>query len=179
MSKSAAKVLKLLIVGEPFVGKTSLLTRYCEGNFTEQTSSTIGTDYKSKQFQTSDNRSIKLAIWVLLFVSLELWQSDGDFVCQDTAGQEKFRNITSSFYRGAHGTLLVFDVTDIKSFNKIEGAFNNSGIFHILTTITQSGILTSKNGLEPIRQSLSLEIRPTTLQREQYPEQKLRHWHQT
>ncbi|KAL7720112.1 GTP-binding protein YPTM2 [Entamoeba marina] len=90
---------KILIIGESAVGKTAILERYCENEFHEDLISTIGVDFKSR-IVTHENKKIKLQLW-------------------DTAGQERFRNITSSYYRGTHGCLVVYDVTDVNSFDKI------------------------------------------------------------
>jgi len=81
------------------VGKTSLLLRYIRDSYSPTFISTIGIDYKVKVIDVEEKR-IKLQIW-------------------DTAGQERFRTITKSYYRGSHGVLLVYDVTDRQSFESI------------------------------------------------------------
>lgn len=73
--------VKLLIVGDSGVGKTSLLMRYCEDQFHTDYLSTIGVDFKVKKIKVSEAN-----------VTLNIW---------DTAGQERFRNITKTFYKGA------------------------------------------------------------------------------
>ncbi|KAL7715294.1 hypothetical protein QTN25_007218 [Entamoeba marina] len=90
---------KILIIGESGVGKTAVLERYCDNTFTESLLSTVGVDFKAK-YLNIENKKIKVQLW-------------------DTAGQEKFRNITSSYYRGTHGCLVVYDVTDITTFDKV------------------------------------------------------------
>ncbi|BFU22644.1 Rab family GTPase [Entamoeba histolytica HM-1:IMSS-B] len=90
---------KILIIGESAVGKTAILERYCENEFHDELISTIGVDFKSRIINYQ-GKTVKLQLW-------------------DTAGQERFRNITSSYYRGTHGCLIVYDVTDITSFEKI------------------------------------------------------------
>jgi len=92
-------LLKILLVGESGVGKSCLLLRFAEGTYSQSFISTIGVDFKMKKVQLND-KLCKLQIW-------------------DTAGQERYRTIVASFYRGAHGILLVFDVTDINSFLKV------------------------------------------------------------
>ena len=87
------------MIGDSGVGKSSLTMRYTDNIFTDQYITTIGIDFKVKTI-TIDDKKIKLQIW-------------------DTAGQERFRTITSSYYRGAHGIIVVYDVTDRKSFNSI------------------------------------------------------------
>jgi len=91
--------LKILLVGESGVGKSCVLLRYADNTFSQSFISTIGVDFKMKKITLND-RSVKLQLW-------------------DTAGQERYRTIVASFYRGAHGILLVFDVTDINSFLKV------------------------------------------------------------
>jgi len=99
-SESQELKLKIGLVGESGVGKSCCLVRWVDDDFFEADDKyTIGVDYKIKSVKLSDGRSAKLQIY-------------------DTAGQERFRTVTASFYRGAHGILLVFDVTDLSSFEK-------------------------------------------------------------
>lgn len=83
--------LKILLLGDSGVGKTCLLTRFAHDSFDDRVASTIGVDFAVKRLIVYDKRC-KLTIW-------------------DTAGQEKFRTLTSTFYRGAKGIILVYDVT--------------------------------------------------------------------
>ena len=92
-------LFKLLIVGESGVGKTCLLLRFTDDSFTANHLTTIGIDFKIKIINI-DNKLIKLQIW-------------------DTAGEERFRTITKTYYKGAHGIILTYDVTDINSFKNI------------------------------------------------------------
>eukprot|EP01104_Vermistella_antarctica_P007149 TRINITY_DN178_c0_g1_i4.p1 TRINITY_DN178_c0_g1~~TRINITY_DN178_c0_g1_i4.p1 ORF type:complete len:203 (+),score=56.41 TRINITY_DN178_c0_g1_i4:76-684(+) len=92
-------LFKLLIIGDSGVGKSCLLLRFSDDIFTDSFISTIGVDFKIRTIEI-DGVKVKLQIW-------------------DTAGQERFRTITSSYYRGAHGIIVVYDVTDQKSFNNI------------------------------------------------------------
>jgi len=73
------------------------LLRFSEDSFTPSFITTIGIDFKIRTIEL-DGKRVKLQIW-------------------DTAGQERFRTITTAYYRGAMGILLVYDVTDEKSFN--------------------------------------------------------------
>lgn len=83
-------LIRLLIVGETGVGKTSLLVRFHENNFIYAQKATIGVDYKAKEIDI-DKETVKLQIW-------------------DTAGQERFRSMTAAFYSRAQGIAITFDV---------------------------------------------------------------------
>ena len=98
--------LKILILGDCTVGKTSLLLRYTDDNFTESHVSTIGVEYKVKTIEIN-GKSIKLQIW-------------------DTSGQERFRSITKNFFRSADGVLFVYDITSKESFTNIKEWLKNA-----------------------------------------------------
>ncbi|KAG0043668.1 GTP-binding protein, partial [Linnemannia elongata] len=87
------------------VGKSCLLLRFSDDSFTPSFITTIGIDFKIRTIEL-DGKRIKLQIW-------------------DTAGQERFRTITTVYYRGAMGILLVYDVTDERSFSNIRNWFSN------------------------------------------------------
>ncbi|KAJ1427842.1 rab-type small G protein, partial [Ochromonadaceae sp. CCMP2298] len=101
MSKKAPTDMqfKLLTIGDSEVGKTCLIQRFACDRFSANTINTIGVDFKLKNVKLGEDR-VKLQIW-------------------DTAGQERFRSISVSFFRGAHGILLVYDVTDKSSFRSV------------------------------------------------------------
>ncbi|KAD2392879.1 hypothetical protein E3N88_39856 [Mikania micrantha] len=93
-------LFKLLLIGDSGVGKSCLLLRFADDSYLDSYISTIGVDFKIRTVD-QDGKTIKLQIW-------------------DTAGQERFRTITSSYYRGAHGIIIVYDVTDMESFNNVK-----------------------------------------------------------
>jgi Ras-related protein Rab-1A len=92
-------LLKYLIIGNSGVGKSCLLLRYSENEYSDKHIITIGVDFKIKSL-TIDGQKVKTNIW-------------------DTAGQERFKNITVSYYKGASGVMLVYDITDKESFDKL------------------------------------------------------------
>lgn len=100
------------------MGKTCLLLRFVDDKYTESFVSTIGVDYKIKTITDDAGNTVKLQIWgVLLFSFLLFHFFFFVLLIQflfflDTAGQERFRTITSSYYHGAHGIIVVYDVTD-------------------------------------------------------------------
>ncbi|CAI5498783.1 unnamed protein product [Closterium sp. Naga37s-1] len=97
--------LKLLLIGDSAVGKSSLLLWFAEDSFSHTFISTIGVDFKTRTIDI-DGEQVKLSIW-------------------DTAGQERFRTITAAYYRGANGIVLVYDITSESSFNNIRGWIRN------------------------------------------------------
>ena len=99
-SKEAQINLKILILGDSSVGKTSLLLKYTDGYFPTVYVATIGVEYKLKKIKIN-NVDINLQIW-------------------DTAGQERFRSITQSFMKGADGILYVYDITQKKTFDDLK-----------------------------------------------------------
>ncbi len=91
---------KILLLGDTSVGKTCFLMRYTDNTFQEIHMSTIGLDYKLKNVQLDDGKMYKIQIW-------------------DTAGQDRFRSITKNYYKGAHGIVLIYDITDKKTFDNV------------------------------------------------------------
>jgi Ras-related protein Rab-1A len=92
-------LFKVLLIGDSSVGKTSVLLRYVDDTFNPEFQTTIGVDFKISTFQLN-GKVIKLQLW-------------------DTAGQDRFKNIVASYYRGAHGIMLTFDITNLTSFQNI------------------------------------------------------------
>lgn len=93
-------VFKVLLIGDSGVGKSSILMRFTDDKFEETVVSTIGVDSKPKTVEVDGSR-VKLNIW-------------------DTAGQERMGFLTSSYYRGAQGIIIVFDITSSDSYGSIQ-----------------------------------------------------------
>lgn len=104
---------KVIIIGDSGVGKTNLLTKFCDGVFKDSYVATIGVDFKLKTINVDDVK-VKLQIW-------------------DTAGQERFRNITQTYYKGAAGIILAYAINNKQSFKNI-----NSWIKQIESNTAQS-----------------------------------------
>ena len=102
-------LFKLLLIGDSGVGKSCLLLRFSDDTYNDSYISTIGVDFKIRTIELEGKR-IKLQIW-------------------DTAGQERFRTITSSYYRGAHGIIIVYDVTDTVSFDNVKQWLNEIQLY--------------------------------------------------
>ncbi|KAK4880878.1 hypothetical protein RN001_004197 [Aquatica leii] len=96
---------KLLVLGDSNVGKTCMVHRFCDERYYDTYISTIGIDFKQKIINL-DGVPVKLQIW-------------------DTAGQERFRTLTTAYYRGAMGILLMYDITNLESFNHLTYWFKN------------------------------------------------------
>ncbi|XP_053605748.1 ras-related protein Rab-18A [Plodia interpunctella] len=92
--------LKILVIGESGVGKSSIILAYTSGDYNPAYPATIGVDYKCKVMDVNGVK-VKLGIW-------------------DTAGQERYRTLTSSFYRDAHGAILVYDTSEPKTLAKLK-----------------------------------------------------------
>lgn len=104
-------LFKLLLVGDSNVGKTSLLLSFTTDSYKENVRNTVGVDLKVKIVKhPATGKTLKLTIW-------------------DTAGQERFRTLTSAYYRGAHGIILVYDVTNSESFTNIKHWLNEVDIY--------------------------------------------------
>ncbi|KAH7922413.1 ras-domain-containing protein [Leucogyrophana mollusca] len=98
--------VKLLLIGNASVGKSSLLLRFSDEQWIpeDEASATIGVDFRVHKMEVN-GRKVKLSIW-------------------DTAGQERFRTITSSYYRGAQGIILVYDVANRETFDALPKWFS-------------------------------------------------------
>jgi small GTP-binding protein len=93
------EIVKCIVIGDSGAGKSSILSRFTENRFLDESNQTIGVEFASRLVQLKD-RSVKLHIW-------------------DTAGQERYRSITRSYYRGAALCIIVYDVTRRESFEHV------------------------------------------------------------
>ena len=93
-------IFKVLLLGNSDVGKSSLLLRFVDSVWNVAFVPTIGVDFKVKTLEIN-NKKVKMQIW-------------------DTAGEERFRTVVSTYFRGAHGILLLYDVTNRDSFKNLE-----------------------------------------------------------
>eukprot|EP01031_Cornospumella_fuschlensis_P031872 gene31871-38537_t len=91
---------KVVLLGEGRVGKTSILLRYIKGEYTDRQVSTLQASYLDKRVSVGAT-PVQLSVW-------------------DTAGQERFHALGPIYYRDASGALLVYDITDAESFNKVK-----------------------------------------------------------
>ena len=98
-------LIKALLIGDSNVGKTTIIGKYLDKNFSEKTLNTVGLDLKYVKLNINDMK-IKLQLW-------------------DTAGQERFRSMTTSYYRAVNVIIIVFDVTSQNSFDHIKEWMNN------------------------------------------------------
>ena len=109
---------KILLIGDLGVGKSCVILRYVEGDFPGNIMSSIGVDFKTKKIDV-DDRLIKMQIW-------------------DTAGHEKFRTITTSYYKSAHAIIILYDITQKTSFDHIKNwiteidKFGKQGVLKVI-----------------------------------------------
>mmetsp|Transcript_2116 Transcript_2116/g.7674 ORF Transcript_2116/g.7674 Transcript_2116/m.7674 type:complete len:227 (+) Transcript_2116:44-724(+) len=97
-STTGVPVVKLLLVGDAKVGKSAVLCRFCDGVFEQpEYVPTLGMDFKVR-FMRASGQALRLQVW-------------------DTAGQPQFKEVTTTYYRGAHGCMVVYSVADRTSFD--------------------------------------------------------------
>jgi len=96
---------KIILLGDSSVGKTSLILRFCDNKFIEIGTSTIGVDTKTKDIRHNGKK-----------IELEIW---------DTAGQERFKALAKNSYKGSDGIILVYDITQKKTFSNIKHWYDN------------------------------------------------------
>ena len=92
---------KIILVGDPGVGKTSIMTKFVSNEFQNTYLSTIGVEFKSKEIHINNNTCARLKIW-------------------DTCGQEKFRAITRQYFKNSEGVFVVFDLTNKETIKKLD-----------------------------------------------------------
>ena len=100
-SKKTFYKLKLILIGDSGVGKTSLLSRYMDEAFIPNKPCTLSADYKIKSIKIDPLTTVEITIW-------------------DTCGQEKYRSMTKQYFKDAHGIILMFDVCDKRSFSDLD-----------------------------------------------------------
>ena len=91
--------IKLMVLGDSSVGKSSILSKYCKNEFMSKYITTIGIDFQIK-YLNINNKRIKLQIW-------------------DTAGQERYRVVTKNYFNTSNGFVIIYDITSRESFNNI------------------------------------------------------------
>jgi len=99
MASRKRHFLKIVLLGDSGVGKTSLFVRYLKNSFSENFKATIGADFLTKDLEVG-GRQVTVQVW-------------------DTAGQEKFSGLGTSYFRGSDACILVYDVTNEKSFESL------------------------------------------------------------
>ena len=95
--------IKVTLIGESSVGKTSIINRYAKGNFSQELESTLGANYSQKKIVRKGKK-----------IRLDLW---------DTAGQEKYRSIGRHFYKESYIVCLVYDISNYDSFEKLQSVW--------------------------------------------------------
>ena len=105
MTEGLEFAFKILLLGDSSVGKTCFLKRYTDNTFQDAYLSTIGFDFKYKFVTLEEGKTVKVQLW-------------------DTAGEERFKTIAKSYYKGAHGIVLIYDVTNRKTYENIRKWMN-------------------------------------------------------
>ena len=98
-------MVKVILIGDSAVGKTNIMNKYLKGQFIENSRATVGVEFGSKLFNVSGH-NIKAQIW-------------------DTAGQEKYKAITSAYYKGSKGAFIVYDITRRDTFDNVDKWIND------------------------------------------------------
>jgi small GTP-binding protein len=129
-------IFKIVLIGDSGVGKTNILSRYINNEFSMATKSTVGVEFGSKIIKQND-KTIKIQIW-------------------DTAGQERYKSITTAYYKGAKGAFVVYDITRRETFNNVNkwiGDLKTSGNEDVYILL-----IGNKSDLENARQVPTEEI---------------------
>ena len=134
--KDSDLTIKLLLIGNAFVGKTLIVQKFIDNTFSKTTLSTIGVDLQSKIIDIN-GKKVKYLIW-------------------DTAGEDRMKTMTYSYYRGCHAILIVYDVTEQKSFQNVTtwvecvDKFAKSNVLRILvgnkTDLEDKRVISSEEG---------------------------------
>ena len=98
-------LFKIVLIGDSGVGKSQLLARFTKDEFNLESKATIGVEFATQSIQAKNGKTIKAQIW-------------------DTAGQERYRAVASSYYRGAVGALVVYDITNNRSWLNVDSWMN-------------------------------------------------------
>ena len=93
-------LFKIVLIGDSFVGKTNIMSKYLKNEFHEDSKATVGVEFGAKKFDI-EGKSVKAQIW-------------------DTAGQERYKSITTTYYKGAKGALIVYDITRKETFDSVD-----------------------------------------------------------
>ena len=93
-------LFKLILIGDSSVGKSNILSKYLKNEFDENSRATVGVEFGTKNILIN-GKKIKIQIW-------------------DTAGEERYRSITSAYYKGAKGAFIVYDITRKQTFDDID-----------------------------------------------------------
>ena len=129
-------IFKLVLIGDSGVGKTNILSRYINNEFSYSSKSTVGVEFGSKIIKTND-KLIKIQIW-------------------DTAGQERYKSITSAYYKGAKGAFVVYDITRRDTFMNVDkwiGELKSTGNEDVFILL-----IGNKSDLEQERQVSTEEV---------------------
>ena len=134
--KDSDMIIKLLLIGNAYVGKTLIVQKFIDNSFSKSTVSTIGVDLQSKIIDIN-GKKVKYLIW-------------------DTAGEDRMKTMTYSYYRGCHVILVVYDVTERKSFQNVTtwveciDKFAKSNVLRILvgnkTDLEDKRVITTEEG---------------------------------
>ncbi|KAL9653143.1 hypothetical protein ABK040_006359 [Willaertia magna] len=101
--ESSIPAFKIIVIGDVGVGKTSLIRRYVDNDFADHYSSSLGVDFKTKEYETKDGTTVKLQLW--------------DF---QSLNDNRFATVAKHSYTEAHGIVIVFDITNKDSFEDLE-----------------------------------------------------------